>query len=122
MNSVELKSLKNNYKGKRTFQSKETGYEFDLFSDEWLLGYKKTLYLDWMNALDSEVFLDLRLAIAHAAKHYAYSSLNGHVSTLKAICDYLEPTTFEAWCLTLTTYKKTVKNTLFAFSKRSHES
>ncbi|MEZ8399707.1 hypothetical protein AB6C85_16840 [Vibrio splendidus] len=120
MNSVELKSLKNNYKGKRTFQSKESGYEFDLFSDKWLLGYKKTLYLDWINALDSEAFLDLRLAIAHAAKHYAYTSIIAHVSTLKTICDYLEPTTFEAWWLTLTSYKKCVKDALYAFSKRSH--
>lgn len=121
MNSAELKSLKKSYEGKRTFQSKETGYEFDLFSDEWLLGYKKLLNLGWMNALDSEAFLDLRLAIAHAAKHYAYLSINGHVSTLKTICDYLEPTTFEAWWLTLTDYKKKVKNALYAFNKRSHE-
>ncbi|EPW6428942.1 hypothetical protein ACWOHQ_000231 [Vibrio parahaemolyticus] len=121
MNSVELKSLKNNYKGKRTFQSKETGYEFDLFSNEWLLGYKKPLNLGWMNALDSEAFLDLRLAIAHAAKHYAYLSINTYVSTLKTICNYLEPTTFEAWWLTLTGYKKTVRDTLYALTKRSHE-
>ncbi|MFS1916167.1 MULTISPECIES: hypothetical protein [unclassified Vibrio] len=121
MNSAELKSLKDSYQGKRTFQSKETGYEFDLFSDKWLLGYKKTLYLDWINALDSETFLDLRLAIAHAAKHYAYISLYGHVSILKTICNYLEPTTFEAWWLTLTGYKKNVKDALYAFNKRSHE-
>ncbi|MFS1416200.1 hypothetical protein BCU70_21560 [Vibrio sp. 10N.286.49.C2] len=121
MNSTELKSLKNSYQGKRTFQAKETGYEFDLFSDEWLLGYKKTLYLDWTNELDSETFLDLRLTIAHVAKHYAYSTINTHVSILKTICSYLEPTTFEAWWLTLTDYKKNVKNALYAFNKRSHE-
>lgn len=121
MNSVELKNLKNSYEGKRTFQSRETGYEFDLFSDEWLLGYKKPLYLDWMNALDGETFLDLRLTIAHAAKHSAYSSLNTHVSTLKTICVYLAPTTFEAWWLTLTDYKKQVRKTLFLLCKRSHE-
>ncbi|MDO6642042.1 hypothetical protein Q4557_18970 [Shewanella sp. 5_MG-2023] len=121
MNSVELKSLKISYKGKRIFQSKQTGYEFDLFSDEWLLGYKKPLYLDWMNALDGETFLDLRLTIAHVAKHYAYSTLKGYVSTLKTICDYLEPTTFEAWRLTLTDYKKAVRDALNAFTKRSHE-
>ncbi|MEZ9537941.1 hypothetical protein AB4160_07075 [Shewanella sp. 10N.286.51.B8] len=121
MNSIELKSLKNSYQGKRTFQSKETGYEFDLFSDEWLLGYKKTLYLNWMNELDSETFLDLRLTIAHVAKHYAYSTIIGHVSILKTICGYLEPTTFEAWWLTLTDYKKNVKDALYAFNKRSHE-
>ncbi|PMM15844.1 hypothetical protein [Vibrio breoganii] len=121
MNSAELKSLKTSYQGKRTFQSKETGYEFDLFSDEWLLGYKKTLYLNWMNELDSETFLDLRLTIAHVAKHYAYSSIMTHVSILKTICGYLEPTTFEAWWLTLTDYKKTVRDVLVAFSKRSHE-
>ncbi|WP_198597107.1 hypothetical protein, partial [Vibrio splendidus] len=121
MNSIELKSLKNSYQGKRTYQSKEMGYEFDLFSDEWLLGYKKPLYLEWMNALDCEAFLDLRLAIAHAAKHYAYGSINGHVSILKTICDYLEPTTFEAWWLTLTDYKKKVRDALCAFNKRSHE-
>lgn len=68
MNSVELKSLENSYEGKRTFKSKEIGYEFDLFSDAWLLGYKKTLYLDWMNALDGETFLDLRPATCYRAR------------------------------------------------------
>ena len=120
MNSVELKSLKNSYKGKRTFQSNETGYEFDLFSDKWLLGYKKNLYLDWMNTLDGDVFLDLRLSIAHAAKHSPYSSIKGHVSTLKTICNYLAPTTFEAWWLTLTDYKKCVKSSLYLLCKPSN--
>ena len=41
MNSSEINSLKNSYDGKRTFQSKEPGYEFDFFSDSWTLGYKK---------------------------------------------------------------------------------
>lgn len=121
MNSVELNSLKNHYEGKRIFLSKTEGYEFDIFSDEWRLSYKKTLYLDWMNALDSDVFLDLRLAIAHVAKHYAVGTLNGHVNTLKTLCQYLEPATFEAWWLTLTSYKKNIKNTLYALCKRSHE-
>ncbi|HFD0647051.1 TPA: hypothetical protein ACF039_002316 [Vibrio parahaemolyticus] len=121
MNSAELRSLKNSYEGTRTFPSKEAGYEFDIFSDEWVLGYKKPLYLDWMNALDSDVFLDLRLAIAHAAKHYAYSSLYGYVTTLKTICQYIESATFEAWWLTLTSYKKNVRDTLFALCKQSHE-
>ncbi|ASG03220.1 hypothetical protein [Vibrio anguillarum] len=121
MNSLELNNLKNRYEGKSTFQPKAEGYEFDLFSDEWALGYKKTLYLDWMITLDSDVFLDLRLAIAHAAKHYAYLSLNTSISTLKTLCQYLDPATFEAWWLTLTDYKKSVKNALFAFCQRNQE-
>ena len=62
-----------------------------MFSDEWKLDYKNYLYLDWMNELDInvETYLDLRLAIAHAAKHYSYSSLNVHVSILKTIVAYL---------------------------------
>ncbi len=119
MNSLELNDLINRYDGTSTFQSKAEGYEFDLFSDVWVLGYKKNLNLDWMNTLDSDVFLDLRLAIAHVAKHYAYKSLNSHVSTLKTLCLYLEPATFEAWWLTLTSYKKNVKNVLYALSQKS---
>ncbi|CAM3171374.1 hypothetical protein [Moritella viscosa] len=121
MNKTELKNLKNSYAGKRTIQSKEEGYEFNVFSDEWSIGYKKTLYLEWMNDLEKDVFLDLRLAIAHATKHYACSSVKGFVSTLKNICDYLEPAAFEAWWLTLTVYKKSVRDALFALCKRSHE-
>lgn len=121
MNSLEINNLKNSYEGKRTFQSKVAGYEFNLFSDAWILGYKKTLYLDWMNTLDSDVFLDLRLAIAHAAKSYAHGTLNAHVCTLKILCQFIEPATFEAWWRTLTNYKKKVKDTLYALSMRSHE-
>lgn len=121
MNSLEISSLKNSYKGKRSFQSKITGYEFDLFSDVWILGYKKTLYLDWMNTLDKNVFLDLRLAIAHATKYYAYTSLNIFVSILKTLCQFLEPATFEAWWLTLTSYKMRVRNVLYALCMRSNE-
>jgi len=94
---------------------------FNVFSDEWSIGYKKTLYLEWMNDLEKDVFLDLRLAIAHATKHYAHGSVNVFISTLKNICDYLEPATFEAWWLTLTGYKKNVRDALFALCKRSHE-
>jgi AraC-like DNA-binding protein len=119
MSSLEISSLKNSYEGKSTFQSKEKGYEIDLFSDEWVLGYKKNLYLRWMNALNSDIFLDLRLAIAHAAKHYAFRSLSSFVSTLKRFCEYLEPAKFEAWWLTLTSYKKSVRDALFALCKRS---
>jgi hypothetical protein len=120
MNNTELKNLKIRYAEKRTFQSREAGYEFDVFSDKWSMGYKKTLYLEWMNELEKDVFLDLRLTIAHTAKHYAYSSINCFISTLKTICDYLDPATFEAWWLTLTDYKKTVRDVLFALCKRSH--
>ncbi|MGO2356006.1 MAG: hypothetical protein ACTH58_14890 [Marinomonas foliarum] len=113
-----MNSLINRYEGKCTFQSKDKGYEFDLFSDEWVLGYKKTLYLIWMNKLNSDVFLDLRLAIAHAAKHYPFKSLNTYVCILKTICLYLEPAEFEAWWITLTIYKKSVRRTLYVFCAR----
>lgn len=119
MNSLEFNELINRYEGTRTFQSKAESYEFDLFSDKWVLGYKKTLYLDWMHTLDSNVFLDLRLAIAHAAKHYNYSSLYSFVCRLKTLCQYIEPATFEAWWLTLTDYKRNVRDALFAFCQRS---
>ncbi|KFZ36519.1 hypothetical protein HR45_16195 [Shewanella mangrovi] len=121
MNSIEFNELINRYAGTSTFQSKAEGYEFDLFSDEWVLGYKNTLYLDWMHTLDSDVFLDLRLAIAHAAKHYANNSLNRYVSTLKKLCQYLDPATFEAWWLTLTDYKKSTRDALYAFCQKSPE-
>ncbi|MFM2585041.1 hypothetical protein [Vibrio campbellii] len=121
MNHHELNRLKNSYEGQRIFQSKEEGYNFDIFSDTWVLGYKTNLYLDWMKSLDSDIFLDLRLAIAHAAKHYASKGIKGHVSELKKICLYLEPSTFSAWWLTLTTRKRFVKDALYAFCKRSHE-
>ncbi len=121
MNSLEIKSLKNSYKGKRTFQSKEAGYEFELFSNVWILGYKQKLYLNWMGELDSDVFLDLRLAIAYAAKHYTCKSLNARVSVLKTICSVIKPAIFEAWWRTLTSYKMSVRAALYSFCKRSHE-
>lgn len=121
MNHLELNLLKDSYVGKRTFQSKDVGYEFDIFSDQWVLGYKKNLYLKWMNTLDSDVFLDLRLALAHAAQRYAPSGLVGYLSTLKKICRYLEPAEFEAWWLTLTTYKRLVRDALYVLCHRSYE-
>lgn len=45
MNILELNDLINRFEGTSTFQSKMEGYDFELFSDEWMLGYKKTLYL-----------------------------------------------------------------------------
>ena len=121
MNSSEINSLKNSYDGKKTFQSKAAGYEFDLFSDSWTLGYKKTVYLDWMNTLDSNVYLDLRLALAHAVKQYAPSSIITQVSILKTLCYFLEPATFEAWWRTLTSYKEKIKNILYILCKQSNE-
>lgn len=121
MNSSEINSLKNSYDGKKTFQSKAAGYEFDLFSDSWTLGYKKTLYLDWMNTLDSNVYLDLRLALAHAVKQNAPSSIITHVSILKTLCYFLEPATFEAWWRTLTSYKRKIKEILYVLCKQSNE-
>jgi hypothetical protein len=121
MNSLEISSLKNSYEGKIIFESKEDGYQFDLFSNEWVLGYKKTLYLDWMNILESDIYLDLKLSIAHVAKIYSYKTLVTHASILKSICQYLEPMIFEAWWLTLTNYKMSIKNALYALCKRSNE-
>lgn len=121
MNTLERNSLKDSYIGKTTFQTKNEGYEFELFSDEWKISHKKTLYLGWMNSLDSDVYLDLRLSIAHTTKYYAYTSISGYVSTLKNICDHLTPAAFEAWWITLTIYKESVKAALFALTQRSHE-
>jgi hypothetical protein len=121
MNNNQLATLKNEYQGQREFSAKTEGYSFDVLSDEWVLGYKETLYLDWMNELDMETFIDLRLAIAHAVKHYAFESINGQNSILKAISNYLNVYAFEAWWLTLDSYKNSVKNTLHAFCGRSEQ-
>ncbi|MFK0570734.1 hypothetical protein [Endozoicomonas sp.] len=123
MNKSQITDLKNEYADQRIFSAKEEGYTFDVLSDEWLLGYKKTLYLEWMNELnvDTATFLDLRLAIAHAASHYAFGTVHTNVSTLKTIVDNLDVNQFEAWWLTLDSYKKTVRNALFAFCQRSDE-
>ncbi|WP_067581829.1 hypothetical protein [Endozoicomonas ascidiicola] len=123
MNKSQISDLKKEYVGERFFSAREEGYTFDVLSDEWLLGYKKTLYLEWMNKLnvDTATFLDLRLAIAHAASHYAYGSINGHVSTLRTIVKYLDINEFEAWWLSLDSYKNQVRKALFAFCQRSDE-
>lgn len=122
MNNYQLANLKKNYTGPREFSAKAEGYSFDILSDKWVLGYKQTLYLDWMNELtiNTASFLDLRLAVAHAAEHYAFNSLNGHVSILKTIVSYLDVYEFLAWWLTLDDYKKSVRSTLFAFSQRDN--
>lgn len=121
MNKEQLTALKKEYKGQREFSAKTEGYSFDILSDEWVLGYKETLYMEWMNELDMETFIDLRLAIAHAATHYAYRSTLAHVSTLKTIINYLNVYAFKAWWLTLDSYKRAVKDTLYAFCGRSGE-
>ena len=89
MNHSHIATLKKEYDGQRIFNAREDGYSFDVLSDTWELGYKSYLYLNWMNELNTNTYLDLRLAIAHAAKHYAYNSLYSHVSILKSIVKYL---------------------------------
>lgn len=121
MNNNQLTTLKNEYKGQREFSAKTEGYSFDILSDKWVLGYKETLYLDWMNELDMETFVDLRLAIAHAAKHYTFGSINSHTSILKTIINYLNVYAFEAWWLTLDIYRTSVSNSLYAFCRRREE-
>ncbi|MGF1746983.1 hypothetical protein [Vibrio minamisatsumaniensis] len=123
MNDNHIATLINEYDGERIFNAKKDGYSFDVFSDTWELGYKNYLYLAWINTLDvnTKISLDLRLTIAHAAKHYAYKSINGHVSTLKTIIKYLNVYEFRAWWLTLDTYKKTVRDALRAFCWRKGE-
>lgn len=116
MNNNHSSTLNNRYDGQRIFNARKDGYSFDVFSDTWELDYKNYLYLDWMNELDInvETYLDLRLAIAHAAKHCAYSSLNTYVSAVKSIVAYLNIYDFQAWWLTLDNYKKTAKKCLTA--------
>ncbi|HHK8584566.1 TPA: hypothetical protein ACQYCL_001383 [Vibrio parahaemolyticus] len=121
MNNNQLDDLRKEYNGQRHFSAKTEGYSFDFLSDEWVLGYKQNLYLEWMNELDMETFIDLRLAIAHAAKHYAFSSLQTYASTLKNICRNLNIYDFNAWWLTLDSKKINVKNALYAFCERSEE-
>ena len=98
MNNNHSSTLNNRYDGQRIFNARKDGYSFDVFSDTWELDYKNYLYLDWMNELDInvETYLDLRLAIAHAAKHYAGNTLNTHVSILKTIVAYLNIYDFQA--------------------------
>lgn len=64
MNKSQISDLKKNYTNQRKFLAKEDGYSFDVLSDEWVLGYKNILYLEWMNEqnVDTTTFLDLRLA------------------------------------------------------------
>ncbi|MEZ8804659.1 hypothetical protein [Vibrio atlanticus] len=123
MNHNHIATLKKEYDGQRIFNAREDGYSFDVFSDIWELGHKKHLYLNWINALDIDIkiSLDLRLTIAHAAKHYAYKSINGHISTLKTIIKYLNVYEFKAWWLTLDNYKKTVRDALRALCWRKDE-
>ncbi|ABU71929.1 hypothetical protein [Vibrio campbellii] len=92
MSHNHIATLKKEYDGQHIFNTREDGYSFDVLSDTWELGYKSYLYLNWLNELniDTNTYLDLRLAIAHAAKHYTYKSLYGHVSILKSIVKYLD--------------------------------
>jgi hypothetical protein len=115
MNNNQLAAFKKQYKGQREFSAKKESYSFDLLSDEWVLEYKETLYLNWMNELDIEIFIDLRLAIAHAAKHYAPKSIITFSSSLKNTSNYLNVYVFKAWWLTLDSYKRSVKSALQAF-------
>ncbi|WP_299136565.1 hypothetical protein [uncultured Vibrio sp.] len=117
MSHNHIETLKKEYEGQRIYDAREDGYSFDFLSDSWVLGYKSYLSLSWFANLNInlETDLDLRLAIAHAAKHYAYRTLSGHVSILKTIAVYLSIHNFQAWWLTLDSYKKNVKDCLSAF-------
>lgn len=117
MSHNHIETLKKEYEGQRIYDAREDGYSFDFLSDSWVLGYKSYLSLSWIANLNInlETSLDLRLAIAHAAKHYAYRTLSGHVSILKTIALYLSIYDFQAWWLTLDSYKKNVKDCLSAF-------
>lgn len=108
--------MKKKYDGQRIFNGKENGFSFDLFSDIWDLGYKNPLNLCWMNKLniDAKTYLDLKLTIAHTAQYYAYQSLNSHISILKTIVAYINIYDFRAWWLTLDSYKKNVRDCLYA--------
>jgi len=121
MNDDQLDTLKKQYKGQREFFAKTEGYSFDILTDEWLLGYKQTLYLNWMNELDMATFIDLRLAIAHATKHYVFGSICGFTCTLKTIVNYLDVYAFKAWWLTLDSYKRHIKSALHGCCSRSGE-
>ena len=121
MNNNQLTTLKKQYKGQREFPAKKEGYSFDILSDEWVLGYKNTLYLNWMSKLDMDTFIDLRLTIAHTVKHYAFSSINSFVSILKKITNYLNTYSFQAWWLTIDSSKVKVKDSLYAFCVRNKE-
>ncbi|MCL1068693.1 hypothetical protein L2735_18140 [Shewanella olleyana] len=119
MKKFQVEKLKKAYKGKQEFQAKNAGYNFNFLTDKWVLGYKSNLYLGWMNYLDIEeaVFIELRLAIAKAAKYFAVNSLNAYCSTLKSIVKYLTVRDFNAWWITLgDTYKIQVRETLYALS------
>ena len=114
MNNNHSSTLNNRYDGQRIFNARKDGYSFDVFSDVWELDYKNYLYLDWMNELDIniETYLDLRLAIAHAAKHYASKTLYNRASILKTIVAYLNVYDFQAWWLTLDSYKNNARRCL----------
>ncbi|QFI38138.1 hypothetical protein FR932_09925 [Moritella marina ATCC 15381] len=121
MNKKQFANLKHIYKGQREFTSKEDGYTFDFLCDSWELGYKKSLYLEWMHKVDLDefTFLDLRLAIAHAAKSSAHGSMVAHCYYLKSIAEHLDLSAFEAWWLTLNNIKKKgVKSALTAIFTR----
>jgi hypothetical protein len=119
MNKSQISTLKKEYTGQRTFSARENGYTLDVLSDEWKVGYKNTLRLGWMNELnvDAATFLDLRLVLAYSASRLASSTLLTYVTTLKTITNYLDINEFNAWWLTLDSYKKSVRSALALFCK-----
>jgi hypothetical protein len=116
MSHNHIATLKKEYDGQRIFNAREDGYSFDVLSNTWELGYKSYLYLNWLNErnINTNTYLDLKLAIAHTEKYYAYTSLNRLVSSLKSILEHLDIYDFQAWWLTLETNKKNVRDSLCA--------
>lgn len=130
MNHKQISHLKKTYKGERIFLAKENSYSFDLLSDTWTLGYKKNpIKLDWMNEanLDDATFIDIRLHLAHIAKHVAAQTAYSSSLTIKNhIVKNLDVASFEAHWLTMThSRKKAIKSAInqgYEFCEKDYKS
>jgi hypothetical protein len=103
------------YAGQRKFTARNTAYSFDLFDDEWKLGLKEKVKLDWMHdvAFDEQSFISLRLVFAKMAKLNAPSSVNIAKQGIKKLNAEVTKTTLRLRFSEIQDcYKKSISNFL----------
>ncbi|OLQ69827.1 hypothetical protein BIT28_07540 [Photobacterium proteolyticum] len=103
-NKNTFEQLKQSFEGQRRYRAKNDAYIFDIFDDEWQLGTKEYLYLEWMydQGYDWQTFVDLRVILAKNANQRSRNTASIRARAFKSLGNNLSPAAFQLAWLSLT--------------------